>query len=461
MVFPPAGIFAPERRALTLGIVLGITLSAFEALAVVTVAPRMAAVLGGSALYGWIFSGFLLASLVGTVVAGEQADRFGAGKIVVGAMVLFAAGLLVAGLTPNMLILILGRMLQGLGSGALITAIYAVANEAYGDRERASLFAVMSGAWVVPALIGPLLASLIAQALGWRAVFWSLLPLLFVAGVLMQRAFTASGDRGAKKTAAPRIAQALRLAGVSGVFLWLLTQASSVALLLSLLAGFFTLYYLRPLMPTGFLRAQPGLPALVAARLCFHAGFIGVEAFVAYMLTQVHQLPEVRVGVVIAAGSLSWAAGAFMQSRWDKVYASLRARSSRVQAGTVIVVLGLVVQLVALFIPVGTMVVCTLGWMCAGFGVGMTHSGSSVLAFALAPEGEGGAVASYLQLADQFGAAVVSGIGGALLALSLRLEVGTLWGVAWAFIFAVGVASLAVGSSRRILAPRAKGKLST
>jgi len=70
-------IFSGHRRALTVGLLLAITLVAFEALAVATVMPRAEQDLGGIALYGWAFSGFLLASIVGITWAGEQADRHG------------------------------------------------------------------------------------------------------------------------------------------------------------------------------------------------------------------------------------------------------------------------------------------------------------------------------------------------------------------------------------------------
>ena len=71
------GLWDPDRRALTIGLLLTITLVATEALAVATVMPEVRADLGGYALYGWVFSGFFLASIVGIVVGGRAADRIG------------------------------------------------------------------------------------------------------------------------------------------------------------------------------------------------------------------------------------------------------------------------------------------------------------------------------------------------------------------------------------------------
>jgi len=69
------GLWAPQRRALTAGLVLSITFVASEALAVVTVMPVAAHDLGGLRLYGWVFSAFMLGSVVGIVAAGRANRR--------------------------------------------------------------------------------------------------------------------------------------------------------------------------------------------------------------------------------------------------------------------------------------------------------------------------------------------------------------------------------------------------
>src|SRR5438309_1932033 len=96
------GLWAPQRRALTAGLILTITFIASEALAVVTVLPVVARDLGGLDLYGWVFSAFMLGSVVGIVVAGREADRRGPAAPYLGGVILFGAGLVVAGLAPSM-----------------------------------------------------------------------------------------------------------------------------------------------------------------------------------------------------------------------------------------------------------------------------------------------------------------------------------------------------------------------
>ena len=92
---------------------------AFEALAVATIGPRTAHDLGGDNLYGWLFSAFMLANLVGIVLAGHWSDRQGPAVVYSVGLVLFAVGLLIGGLAPTMLVLVAARAVQGLGGGAL------------------------------------------------------------------------------------------------------------------------------------------------------------------------------------------------------------------------------------------------------------------------------------------------------------------------------------------------------
>ena len=91
------GLWSPARRQLTVGLLLTITLVAFESLAVATVMPEVKDDLGGLALYGWVFSGFFLASLLGIVVSGRLADERGLGVPFTAGLVLFCVGLVVGG----------------------------------------------------------------------------------------------------------------------------------------------------------------------------------------------------------------------------------------------------------------------------------------------------------------------------------------------------------------------------
>ena len=145
------GIWTPAQRPLTVGLVLAVTFVAFEALAVATILPVVGRHLGDLRLYGWVFSAFLLASLIGIVLAGTLADRVPLGRPMLAGLALFALGLVIGGTAPNMAVLVAGRAVQGLGAGVVPAVAYVAISRCYPEEFRPRMFAVLSTAWVVPA----------------------------------------------------------------------------------------------------------------------------------------------------------------------------------------------------------------------------------------------------------------------------------------------------------------------
>jgi MFS family permease len=140
-------------------------------MAVGTAMPSAVAELDGVAWYAWPFSAFLVTSVVGMVVGGEVGDRRSPRPGVLAGVLVFAAGLVVAGVAQHMAVLVLGRAVQGLGAGVVIVLLYVIAGQAYAAPLRPRLFGAFAAGWVLPALVGPLAAGLVTTHVGWRAVF--------------------------------------------------------------------------------------------------------------------------------------------------------------------------------------------------------------------------------------------------------------------------------------------------
>jgi MFS family permease len=475
---PPNG----ERSGLlTLGLVLGVTVMAFAGLAVVTIAPRIPADLGGLALYGWIFSGYLLASLLGTVWGGQQADRAGPARPFALGLTAFALGLVLATFAPSMPVVVLARVLQGLGGGAVITCIYVALSLAYRDADRPRVLAYLSTAWVVPALVGPALAGAVAELASWRWVFAGLVPIAVVVALLTVPTFarlpapvgSRSGGRG-------RLLVAVGLALAVGVGLWALSGPGAWPLraLAGLAAVTLGPLALARLTPARTLRLGPGLGAIVPARGLAFGAFIAVEVYLALMLTDVLLVSSAVTGIVIATGAISWSGGAWIQARlearrdikgrgsWGQILHALATRRHvRVLVGAVTLAVGLLTQTVALSLgadPGVALVVSIVGWMAAGAGMGFAHSTSTALAFARAEaEGvEAGSVSSGLLLGDNVGAATATGVGGALLALTAAAGAPLSTGVFLGFLAGYVAMALAVVAAARIGPPPSEAQRS-
>jgi MFS family permease len=207
------------------------------------------------------------------------------------------------------------------------------------------------------------------------------------------------------------------------------------------------LYSLHALLPAGTLSLRRGLPSVVAGRGLLFAAFLGVEAFLALMLTAVLGYSTAVTGAVIATGAISWAAGSWLQSRLDEKHAE--RRGLRMFAGAALLTLGIGAQLAALLLPAAPLAVVVGGWVLAGLGIGMAHATASVLAFALAEPGEEGSVSAALQISDQLLAAVSTGVGGALFAYATRRGWPEQNGILLAFAFVMVLAGLALAAGWR------------
>lgn len=413
------GVWAPHRRRLTLGLVLTITLVAFESLAISTVMPVVSDDLGGLGLYGWVFSGFFLGSLLGIVTAGRSADSRGTAFPFTVGLALFSVGLLVGGLAPSMPVLVAGRVAQGIGAGAIPAVAYTSVGRAYPSSLRPRVFAVFSSAWVIPGLIGPAAAGAIEHALSWRAVFLALLPIVAVAAAMTIPQLSRRAPDAVPGEAAPRVPRlgvderVLALVLIAGVTALLVAANGAPLLLGALLVAVgvpAALGAFMRLVPRGTLRLQPGMPAAVMVRAILTFAFFGTDAYVSLTFQDVRHQPTWVAGAALTAATISWTAGAWTQERWIHRVGPRRL----VGVGFLFVGIGIIGMFGALGpLPLWLSI---LVWASAGFGTGLAYSPLSVAVLALAQPGREGAASASIQLSDVLGTSLGTGASGAFVA---------------------------------------------
>src|SRR5215217_4695685 len=422
----PAGLMTPARRGLTIGLVLTITLVAFEALAVITILPTIKDDLEGIGLYGWVTSAFQLGLLVGIVVAGGQADRRGPGPPFVAGVLVFMAGLTIGGLAPSMLVLVLARGLQGLGAGAIPAVASAAIGRSYPEALRPRGFAVLSTAWVVPGLIGPALSALVAASVGWRWVFLGLLPLVAASGALAWPSLRRLGPPSEPLVQRGRLPRAIGVAAGAGVVLAGLSGRS-------------------PLTGALLVAAGPGLPVAVLSRALLTFAFFGADTYVPLAITSVRGQSTVVASIAVTAATLAWTAASWVQERKAADWPGRRL----IRAGFLIVAAGIACEVAALF-PAVPVAVGVAGWAVGGFGIGLAYSPISLIVLGEAQSGQEGAASASLQLAETLGVALGAGLGGALVAAGAAAGWPPMAGIAGAFALTASVALLAAMLARRI-----------
>jgi len=405
--------WSPALRMLTLGALVTIAANAFESLAVATVMPRVSEDLGGLQYYGWAFSAFTLANIVGLTIAGSESDRVGPGRPYIAGILLFSIGLLVAGLAPSMPVLIAGRAIQGFGGGLFNSAVYVVVGRAYPASAKPRMLALMSSAWVIPGLIGPAIAGLIADFTHWRVIFLGLLPFLTLAAILAYpRIRPIAGRDDASERDWRRFGVALALAtGATSLFAGLGMSNVLRAAPLVLAGGVIVYFTVRWLMPAGTLRAAPGLPAAIAAMALLNLGFFGVDAFLPLAMTDIRDRSTAFAGLVLTTATVAWSAGSWIQAH----YSDKRSRRQVIRLGFSLIIVGCAGVTVALFeqMPI---LLAPLFWMVAGFGIGLAYSGISLTVLQTAETGKEGMATSSMQIAAVLGFGFGAGIGGAWIA---------------------------------------------
>ena len=433
------GIWAPSSRVLTVGLVLAVTFVAFEALAVATILPVVGRDLGDLRLYGWVFSAFLLASLIGIVLAGTLADRVPLGRLMLAGLALFAVGLVVGGTAPDMTVLVAGRAVQGLGAGVVPAVAYVTISRCYPEESRPRMFAVLSTAWVVPGLIGPAIAALVAAAVGWRWVFLGLIPLVIVAGILVVLALRHVPPPASPGTAAvPYLAVLGLVAGAGGALASLSSGVVPVVAAGGIAGSALLAVSLRRLMPPRNLSARPGLTATIFSRALLTCCFFAGDAYVPYAIVTVRHAPTTLAALALTASTLTWTAGSWVQARCIARYGPRRL----VRPGECLVAVGLGMMCVVL-LPSVPPELAILAWAVAGAGIGTAYAPLSVTTLNRAAPGEEGRATSALQLCDVLGQAIGTGVAGAIVAATAA-GIGHGPGVALAFSFGIVVALIGV-----------------
>ena len=234
-------------------------------------------------------------------------------------------GLLVAGSARLMVQLVGGRLIQGLGSGLMNTAIFVCVAQAYSVTQRPRMFTYISTAWILPSFVGPPVSAWLTQQFSWHWVFYAVVPLVVGGGLLVlptlrrMMAYVTPSGRGGRAHPArcgpqgwwPLAAAALQLAGQR--LDWV-----ALGLLVAGLAGL--IFGLPRLMPACFNRFERGLPAVIVSRGLLAGAFVGGEAFVPLMLVEERKVALVLAGAALTVGSVGWMTGSWLQSRpWLKI----------------------------------------------------------------------------------------------------------------------------------------------
>jgi MFS family permease len=342
-----------------------------------------------------------------------------------------------------MLVLVGGRVVQGLGAGAVSSVANTAIGKAYPPRLRAAMLAVMSSSWVVPGLVGPQISAFITESVGWRWVFAGLLPVVVIAALMTLPALRPFGPTEASiaNAATRRTADPLLVAiGFAFVIGGLSNAHDGWPLALSGVGFAIAIPVLVRIAPVRTFRLGHGPPAAIALNAIINFAFFSVDAFLPLAITTVRGRSVHVAGFALTAGAFSWTVGAWITARLNQRFST----TTRVRAGFLFVALGDALALVGLQSSVSIWIY-PAAWVVAGLGMGLGYQGV-VLVVMGAGEGDeddggpAGAVVAARQVLDVLGTATGTGVAGAIVAIAAAGHHSTKAGLTVTFVVMIAVA---------------------
>ncbi|MFZ3567605.1 MFS transporter [Streptomyces sp. BH097] len=314
---------APDRPAVAGGriavaaAVLALLLAAMDATVMGTVLPSVLSDVGGGSGggYAWLVSGFMLAQVAGTPLAGWVADRLDDRILAVGSTLVFLGASVLAGVAGSFGVLVAARVLHGLAAGAIVVSSYVIVGRVFGAERRAKAQSMLSMVWGVAAVLGPVVGAAVTELWGWRWVFFLNVPLcaFVVLAVLLAlpKRQTASEAPGSGFPAGEYLlvtgGSALVLVGLQGGELGLGAIGGALAALAGIVALVLVRRFGGGLVPRRILARTPSAGAALAtvgACVVMYATVTVLPVRLAASGTSTTQ-----IAVVVGLAALGWVAG--------------------------------------------------------------------------------------------------------------------------------------------------------
>jgi EmrB/QacA subfamily drug resistance transporter len=317
-----AGMSSSSRAWVFTAALITIFMAAIEATIVATAMPSIVGTLGGFDLFSWVFTAYLLTQAVTVPVYGRLADLYGRKRILYFGIGIFLAGSLLCSLAGSMVWLIVFRIVQGLGAGAVVPVAMTLVGDIYNGADRARMQVYISSAFGSAALLGPLVGALLVEQAGWPAIFWVNIPLGLIA--LMMLAISLREEVAHRPHRIDYAGSLLMMLG-TGLLLFLLVKATSlagstIALLagtaLMLLAWFAARERLapEPMFPLHLLRRRV-IAGSNLLNLANGMAYMGIAAFLPAYIQGVMGRSAVEAGLVLTALGGAWPLGGWVAGK--------------------------------------------------------------------------------------------------------------------------------------------------
>jgi EmrB/QacA subfamily drug resistance transporter len=333
-----------ERGPVLLAVMLSTGLIAIDSTIIATAVPSIVEDIGGFTEFPWLFSVYLLAQAVSVPIYGKLNDLFGRKPVILWGIGLFLLSSILCGVAWSILPLIVFRVLQGLGAGAIMPTTITIIGDLYSVRERAKVQGYVASVWGVASVVGPTLGGVFSEWVSWRWIFFVNIPICLLAGTMILRRFHERVER--RRPAIDYRGAALLTAGLTLVILgvleggqaWAWDSPISIAVLGVGLALLVTFGFVERAAP------DPVLPLWIfRRRLLVSSGFLavgvgaillGLSSYIPVYAQQALGTGPLVAGLALGALTIGWPISA---SQAGKVYLRLGFRGCALIGSSLVV----------------------------------------------------------------------------------------------------------------------------
>jgi MFS family permease len=353
-------------------------------------------------------------------VFGQLGDFFGRRRLLFVALAIFFTGCAGCALAPNLPSLIIARIIQGFGGGALLTLTQALIGETVPPRERGKFQAWIAGAYGFASAFGPVAGGFITQAFGWRFIFWFLLPLPLVCAYIARRLPDIVPDHAGRRWRFDWLGLALFVLTMGAALVALdrarRFDAAYLPLILGLvaLALFAGVTLLRverrqpqPLLPLP-LFAEASIWRLLTLSILVVAAQVGLISFLPLWLQVVRGMEPANAGLVLLPIAIGSSFGAFFSGKMVA-----RTGHAMLWPSIGLPVAALIWSLLAFFAPAMPLWLMLALLGVATFGSGTSYPVVQTTVQAAAGQGRLGIAAAGVAFSRNFGAALGAAVAAA------------------------------------------------
>src|SRR5262245_46885492 len=173
-----------ETKLVVLGVLLPVFMGSLDNTILASALPTIGRDLGDVRNLPWLITAYLIASTAVTPLYGKISDIHGRRATLLIAVSCYMAGSIICALAPNMFVLIVGRVVHGLGGGGLTATGMVVLGDIAAPRDRGRYYGYFSITYTTAGACGPALGGFIAEYLHWSVIFWMNIPLGIIALIL-------------------------------------------------------------------------------------------------------------------------------------------------------------------------------------------------------------------------------------------------------------------------------------